>query len=329
MDSFVTLILILDATLRNATPLIFAAMAGMFSERSGIVNIALEGKILISAFAGAATAFVTGSPWMGLLAGILATIVFAQLHAFATVTHNGDHVVSGLAINILAAGLTAALGNYWFGQGGNTPNLVNRAEDLNARFQPITLPLSDWANETIPYLGYIYYELISGHSILVYLAFASVPLCWFILFRTRFGLRLRAVGENPQAVDTAGISVTKTRYLALLMCGILVGFSGVYLAVALTAQFSPNMSAGKGYMALAALIFGKWRPRGALIACLLFGFLQAIADRSQGAELFGVAVPVQLVEALPYILTVVLLGGFIGRAVAPKAIGKPYVKERE
>lgn len=329
MDSFVTLILILDATLRNATPLIFAAMAGMFSERSGIVNIALEGKILISAFAGAATAFVTGSPWMGLLAGILATIVFAQLHAFATVTHNGDHVVSGLAINILAAGLTAALGNYWFGQGGNTPNLVNRAEELNARFQPITLPLADWANETIPYLGYIYYELISGHYILVYMAFAAVPLCWFILFRTRFGLRLRAVGENPQAVDTAGISVTKIRYMALLMCGILVGFSGVYLAVALTAQFSPNMSAGKGYMALAALIFGKWRPRGALLACLLFGFLQAIADRSQGAELFGMPVPVQLVEALPYILTVVLLGGFIGRAVAPKAIGKPYVKERE
>ncbi|MCH8531763.1 MAG: ABC transporter permease [Saccharospirillum sp.] len=329
METFVTIILILDAMLRNATPLIFAAMAGMFSERSGIVNIALEGKILISAFAGAATAFVTGSPWMGLLAGILATIVFAQLHAFATVTHNGDHVVSGLAINILAAGLTAALGNYWFGQGGNTPNLVNRAEELNARFQPITLPLADWANQNIPYLGYIYFELISGHYVLVYLAFAAVPLCWFILFRTRFGLRLRAVGENPQAVDTAGISVTKIRYAALLMCGILVGFSGVYLAVALTAQFSPNMSAGKGYMALAALIFGKWRPRPTLIACLLFGFLQAIADRSQGAEVFGMAVPVQLVEALPYILTVVLLGGFIGRAVAPKAIGKPYVKERE
>lgn len=329
MDAFVTTILILDAMLRNATPLIFAAMAGMFSERSGIVNIALEGKILISAFAGAATAYVTGSPWMGLMAGIMATIVFAQLHAFATVTHNGDHVVSGLAINILAAGLTASLGNYWFGQGGNTPNLVNRAEELNARFQPIRLPLADWANEHIPYLGYIYYELISGHYIMVYLAFAAVPLCWFLLFRTRFGLRLRAVGENPQAVDTAGISVTKIRYMALFMCGILAGFAGVYLAVALTAQFSPNMSAGKGYMALAALIFGKWRPRGALLACLLFGFLQAIADRSQGAEIFGMAVPVQLVEALPYILTVVLLGGFIGRAVAPKAIGKPYVKERQ
>ncbi|WP_127557684.1 ABC transporter permease [Saccharospirillum alexandrii] len=327
MELFDSIILILDATLRNATPLIFAALAGMFSERSGIVNIALEGKILISAFAGASAAYYTGSPWMGLLAGIMASVVFAQLHAFATVTHNGDHVVSGLAINILAAGLTAAVGNYWFSQGGNTPNLVSRAEELNARFEPIVFPFAD-ALADVPIIGGIYSELLSGHYILVYLAFLAVPLCWFVLFRTRFGLRLRATGENPQAVDTAGISVTQVRYLALLVCGVLAGFAGVYLAVALTAQFSPNMSAGKGYMALAALIFGKWRPKTTMLACLLFGALQAIADRSQGAIIFGFEVPVQLVEALPYILTVVLLGGFIGRAVAPKAIGKPYVKER-
>lgn len=327
MEAFDSIILILDATLRNATPLIFAALAGMFSERSGIVNIALEGKILISAFAGASAAYYTGSPWMGLLAGMMASVVFAQLHAFATVTHNGDHVVSGLAINILAAGLTAAVGNYWFSQGGNTPNLVSRAEELNARFEPIVLPFAD-ALADVPIIGGIYSELLSGHYILVYLAFLAVPVCWFVLFRTRFGLRLRATGENPQAVDTAGISVTQVRYLALLVCGLLAGFAGVYLSVALTAQFSPNMSAGKGYMALAALIFGKWRPKTTLIACLLFGALQSIADRSQGAIIFGFEVPVQLVEALPYILTVVLLGGFIGRAVAPKAIGKPYVKER-
>lgn len=327
METFDSIILILDATLRNATPLIFAALAGMFSERSGIVNIALEGKILISAFAGASAAYYTGSPWMGLLAGIMGSVIFAQLHAFATVTHNGDHVVSGLAINILAAGLTAAVGNYWFSQGGNTPNLVSRADELNARFEPIVLPFAE-ALADVPVIGGVYSELLSGHYILVYLAFVAVPLCWFVLFRTRFGLRLRATGENPQAVDTAGISVTQVRYLALLACGVLAGFAGVYLAVALTAQFSPNMSAGKGYMALAALIFGKWRPRGALQACLLFGALQAIADRSQGAVILGFEVPVQLVEALPYILTVVLLGGFIGRAVAPKAIGKPYVKER-
>ncbi|WP_028670793.1 ABC transporter permease [Saccharospirillum impatiens] len=327
MDAFNSIILILDATLRNATPLIFAALAGMFSERAGIVNIALEGKILISAFAGASAAYYTGSPWMGLLAGMMASVMFAQLHAFATVTHNGDHVVSGLAINILAAGLTAAVGNYWFSQGGNTPNLVSRADELNARFEPIVFPFAE-ALADVPIIGGIYSELLSGHYILVYLAFLAVPLCWFVLFRTRFGLRLRATGENPQAVDTAGISVTKVRYLALLVCGLLAGFAGVYLAVALTAQFSPNMSAGKGYMALAALIFGKWRPKTTMLACLLFGALQAIADRSQGAIILGFEVPVQLVEALPYILTVVLLGGFIGRAVAPKAIGKPYVKER-
>ncbi len=327
MELFDSIILILDATLRNATPLIFAALAGMFSERSGIVNIALEGKILISAFAGASAAYYTGSPWMGLLAGIMASVVFAQLHAFATVTHNGDHVVSGLAINILAAGLTAAVGNYWFSQGGNTPNLVSRAEELNARFEPIVFPFAE-ALSDVPIIGGIYSELLSGHYILVYLAFLAVPLCWFVLFRTRFGLRLRATGENPQAVDTAGISVTQVRYLALLVCGVLAGFAGVYLAVALTAQFSPNMSAGKGYMALAALIFGKWRPKTTMLACLLFGALLAIADRSQGAVILGFEVPVQLVEALPYILTVVLLGGFIGRAIAPKAIGKPYVKER-
>jgi simple sugar transport system permease protein len=327
MDAFNSIILILDATLRNATPLIFAALAGMFSERSGIGNIALEGKILVSAFAGASAAYYTGSPWMGLLAGMMASVMFAQLHAFATVTHNGDQVVSGLAINILAAGLTASVGNYWFKQGGNTPNLVSRADDLNARFEPIVLPFAD-ALADVPIIGGLYSELLSGHYILVYLAFAAVPLCWFVLFRTKFGLRLRATGENPQAVDTTGISVTQVRYLALLVCGMLAGFAGVYLAVALTAQFSPNMSAGKGYMALAALIFGKWRPKTTMLACLLFGAMQAIADRSQGAIILGFEVPVQLVEALPYILTVVLLGGFIGRAVAPKAIGKPYVKER-
>lgn len=328
MDAFHSLILILDATLRVSTPLIFAALAGLFSERAGVVNIALEGKILVSAFAGAAAAYLTNSPWFGLLAGVLASVGFALLHAFATVTHRGDQVVSGMAINILAVGLTAALGNYWFSRGGNTPNLVDSINGINARFEPIIFPFAE-AIEPIPIIGGLYSELFSGHFLLVYVALLAVPICGFVLFRTRFGLRLRAVGENPSAVDTAGISVTKMRYGALIICGALAGFAGVYLSVAVTAQFLPNMSAGKGYMALAALIFGKWHPRGALLACLMFGLLQAIADRSQGVSLVGFAVPVQLIEALPYILTVVLLGGFIGKAVAPKAIGKAYVKERE
>lgn len=328
MDAFNNLILILDATLRVSTPLIFASLAGMFSERSGVVNIALEGKILASAFAGAAAAYVTNSPWMGLLAGVMVSVMFAMLHGFATVTHRGDQVVSGMAINILAAGLTASLGNFWFRQGGNTPNLVDSLNGIDARFEPIVFPFAE-ALEDVPFLGGIYSELLSGHFLLVYLALLAVPASWFLLFRTRFGLRLRAVGENPTAVDTAGISVVRMRYMALIICGVLAGLAGVYLSVAVTAQFLPNMSAGKGYMALAALIFGKWRPRGALLACLMFGVLQAIADRSQGAMIGAFEIPVQFIEALPYILTVVLLGGFIGTAVAPKAVGKPYVKERE
>lgn len=328
MEAFNSLILILDATLRVATPLIFAALAGMFSERVGVVNIALEGKILASAFAGAAAAYVTNSPWMGLLAGVMVSVVFAWMHAFATVTHNGDHVVSGMAINILAAGITAALGNFWFRQGGNTPNLVDPFNDIDARFSPITFPFAE-ALEDVPIIGGIYSELLSGHFLLVYVALLAVPVCWWVMFRTRFGLRMRAVGENPSAVDTAGISVASLRYLSLTITGVLAGLAGVYLSVAVTAQFLPNMSAGKGYMALAALIFGKWHPRGALLACLMFGILQAIADRSQGAMIGSFSIPVQAIEALPYVLTVVLLAGFIGQAIPPKAIGKPYVKERE
>ncbi len=328
MDAFNNLILILDATLRVATPLIFASLAGLFSERAGVVNIALEGKILAAAFAGAAGAYVFNSPWIGLWCGVAVSVAFAMIHGFATITHRGEQVVSGMAINILAAGLTAALGNFWFHQGGNTPNLVDPSNNIDARFTPLNFPFADQLAD-VPVIGGLYSELLSGHFILVYIALLAVPLSWWVLFRTRFGLRLRAVGENPSAVDTAGISVVGMRYMALVICGVLAGLAGVYLSVAVTAQFLPNMSAGKGYMALAALIFGKWHPRGALLACLMFGVLQAIADRSQGAMIGSFTIPVQLIEALPYILTVVLLGGFIGKAIAPKASGKAYVKERE
>ena len=181
----------------------------------------------------------------------------------------------------------------------------------------------------IPIIGTIYVESISGHSLLVYLALAAVPLTAWVVYKTRFGLRLRAVGENPAAVDTAGISVTWLRYRAVMICGALCGFAGTFLAIGQNASFVRDMSAGQGYIALAALIFGKWRPWTAFGACLIFGLLNAIAIRLQGVELPYIGeVPVQLIQALPYILTVVLLAGFIGRAVAPKAIGTPYVKER-
>ncbi|EKO4005890.1 ABC transporter permease [Vibrio fluvialis] len=320
---FETFILMADATVRVSTPLILAALAGMFSERSGVVNIALEGKLLASAFAGAATASVTGSAWLGLLAGVGVSILLALLHGFASITHRGEQVVSGMAINILATGLTITLGRYWFGQGGQTPTLSG-----DARFAPLTLLGADAAQDT-PVIGLLYSELISGHSIIEYIAFLAVPTAWYVLFKTRFGLRLRAVGESPAAVDTAGISVVGMRYSAMVICGLLVGLGGVYLSVGQTAQFIPNMSAGKGYMALAALIFGKWRPVTAMAACLLFGFLDALAIRLQGVSIGDFPIPVQAIEASPYILTVFLLAGFIGKAVAPKAIGVPYTKERE
>ncbi|MBF8999300.1 MULTISPECIES: ABC transporter permease [Vibrio] len=320
---FETIIQMLDSTVRMATPLILASLAGMFSERSGVVNIALEGKLLAAAFAGAAVAYLSGSAWLGLGAGILISILLSMVHGFASITHRGDQVVSGMAINILAAGLTVTLGRYWFHQGGQTPALSG-----DGRFAPIHLPGAD-AIHSIPFIGPIYSDLLSGHSLIEYLAFAMVPLSWFILFRTRFGLRLRAVGESPSAVDTAGISVVRMRYSALVICGILVGMGGVYLSVGQTAQFIPNMSAGKGYMALAALIFGKWKPKNAMFACLLFGFLDALAIRLQGVTVDGFTIPVQAIEALPYVLTVFLLAGFIGKAIAPKSVGVPYTKERE
>ncbi len=322
-DTFMFAVLTLDATLRVSTPLIFCAMAGLFSERSGIIDISLEGKMLSAAFIAASVAAVTGSAWLALVAAICVASGLALLHGFACITHKGNHVVSGVAINILASGLTVVLGISWFQRGGQTPSLPS-----SARFMPIEFPFTDALNGT-PLLGTIYKELLSGHNILVYLAFLVVPLTWWVVFQTRFGLRLRAVGENPTAVDTAGISVSGLRYRAVLICGLLTGFAGAYLAIAQNAGFVRDMTAGQGYIALAALIFGKWRPFSAFAACLLFGLLDAIAIRLQGVHLAGVGeVPVELIQALPYILTVILLAGFIGKAVAPKAIGQPYLKER-
>ncbi|MEQ9638899.1 MAG: ABC transporter permease [Alphaproteobacteria bacterium] len=322
-DDFLLVVLTLDATLRVSTPLVLCAMAGLLSERSGIIDIGLEGKMLAAAFAAAAAASVSDSVWVGLLAACAVSAALAMLHGFACVTNRGNQVVSGVAINILAVGLTVVLGIAWFHQGGQTPPLSS-----DARFTALTWPLTETVSG-IPVIGTLYVELISGHNLMVYVAFLSVPLVWWTVYRTRFGLRLRAVGENPQAVDTAGISVARLRYTALFYGGILCGLAGAYLSIAQGAGFSREMTAGKGFMALAAMIFGKWRPVPAMLACLLFGFLDAVAVRIQGVALPVIGViPVQLIQALPYVLTVVLLAGFIGRAVAPKAIGVPYVKER-
>lgn len=320
---FVTLLQILDSTLRLATPLLLACLAGLFSERAGIFDIGLEGKMLAAAFLSAAVAAVSGNVWVGLLAGIGASMILSIIHGLASITFRGNQLISGVAINFLAAGITVLISQSWFKQGGRTPSL-----DGPARFEAWTLPFAN-SLEPVPILGPIYKELISGHTPLVYVALLAVPATWYILFRTRFGLRLRAVGENPAAVDTAGVSVVGMRYAAVAICGVLCGIAGAYLATGLQAGFVKDMSAGRGFIALAALIFAKWRPWYALWACLLFGLFSAIETRPDVIEaLIGMKVQVQLLGALPYIMTVVILAGFVGKAIPPRAGGEPYVKER-
>jgi ABC-type uncharacterized transport system permease subunit len=314
---------IFGSAIRVSVPLLFACLAGLYSERAGVFDIGLEGKMLVGAFAAGTVAALTGSAWAGLIAAILASVCFALIHGFASITHRGNQIVSGVAINFIAAGLTAQLGETWFDIGGQTPQLPNEA-----RFMGYAWPFAAELRG-VPVIGQIYSQLLSGQNILVYMAFLAVPLTWWLLYRTRFGLRLRAVGENPAAVDTAGISVPGMRYAAVTCCGVLCGFAGAYLAIAQGASFIENMTAGKGFIALAALIFAKWRPIPAMWACLLFGVLEAVANRLQGVPITGIGeVPVQLMQAVPYILTVFLLAGFIGHAVAPKAGGVPYVKEK-
>lgn len=343
MEQFGFFILLLDATLRVSVPLVLAAIAGLFSERSGIVDIGLEGKMLGGAFAAAAASYVCSerlaaaglegllpaAAWVGLAAGVLWSVLLALVHGVACIRYHGNQIVSGVAINILMSGLTVLLGIAWFSQGGRTPQLPP-----GGRFRPVVWSGAE-AMAEVPVVGHLYSELLSGHNVLVYLAFAAVPLAYWVVYRTRFGLRLRAVGENPEAVDTAGISVAGMRYRAVIVCGALCGVAGAYLSTAQSAAFIKDMTAGKGFIALAALVFGKWRPVPTLLACLLFGFLDAVAARLQGAFDLEATSPLVremvdaapfIIEALPYALVVLLLAGFVGRAIAPKASGIPYVK---
>ena len=368
MQYFTDLVLILDSTVRLAVPVVLACLAGLYSERAGIVDIGLEGKLLAAAFGAASMSAVSGSAWLGLLAGIVVALGFSTIHGIASINLKGNQTISGVALNFLAAGLTTFLGQSWFHRGGYTPQLSGNQrflpitlESLNAPVEPVSFGIwsgwIDWLRPflegiatgfthlfhwiglgvgfvfgylvQIPILGPVIDELILGHNVITYFAFAAVPFTAWALFRTRFGLRLRAVGENPKAVDTAGMSVTTLRYQALLITAVLVGIGGAYLSIAQSAGFNNNMSAGRGYIALAALIFAKWRPWPALLVCLLFGFLDALQFRLQGIKFAVIGeIPVQAIQVLPYVLTIILLAGFIGRAVAPKASGLPYTKER-
>jgi simple sugar transport system permease protein len=325
-DWALSLATLVSSTLRMATPLIFCALAGTLSERSGVIDLGLEGKMLATAFCAGAVAVVSGSLVIAVAAALALGVALSMLHGFACVSHRGDQVVMGMAITMTAAGLTVVLGGAWFHQGGQTPPIPD-AVRLEPWFADLGALLS-----AVPVVGPLLGVGLAGHTALVYLALVLVAGVWWLLYRTRLGLRLRATGENPAMVDAAGVSVLAMRYLALAGNGVLAALAGCYLVLALNPQFIPNMTAGRGYMALAAMIFGKWHPLGALMACLLFGFLDALAIRLQGAALpdwlGGGAVPVQAMQALPYVLTVVLLAGFIGRATAPRALGVPYLKER-
>ncbi len=294
------------ASLRLATPLVLAALGGLLAERAGIVDLGLEGKMLIATFAAAAVAAVTGDPWLGLLAAILAAQLWALAHGLASITVGGNQVVSGIALNILAVGVTGTLSVAWFDLGGRTPTLARDAR----------LPVAPWPDPDAGGLA----ALIGGHSLLVYVALAAVPLIAWGLGRTRPGLRLRAVGENPDAVDAAGVSVVRVRYLALLLGGAMCGLAGAHLSIGQGAGFLRLMTAGSGYLAVAAVIFGRWKPGLTLVGCLVFAVADALQLRLQGT----IPVPAPLIQALPYLVTVMVLAGLGGRIGQPSALGQAW-----
>jgi general nucleoside transport system permease protein len=298
---------LIAAMLRFATPLIFAAMGGILSERSGVINIGLEGMMLMGAFFGIFGADLLGSWFLGILVGVASGAVLGLVHAVVSIHLRADQVVSGTGINIIALGITGYVFIYHYGDQGTPPD-VSQVPNL-------TIPLI----EDIPFIG----EAIGTMNLLTLTALLFVPVLTVYLFRTRGGLRLRSVGEKPRAADSVGLPVLRTRYLAVIASGALSALGGVYLSIGLLSAFSQNMTAGRGFIALAAVIFGSWRPYGALAGALLFGFSSAVARRLPA---FSDSTAV-LFEALPYVLTLVVVAGVIGRSRPPAAIGVPYVKE--
>lgn len=313
---------ILVSTVRNAPVLIFAGMAGLFAERSGVIDIGLEGKILASAFVSAAVAYITQNPWNGIAAGMLVSILLATLQAYVAITQKGNQLVAGIAINIAMSGLTFVVAQYIFQQGGRTPDIGS------ARLFDVVLP-GTAAIRDVPFIGWVYAHLIGGHSVLVYLAFALVPLVHWLLYHTRFGLRLRACGENPHAADAAGVNVARQRYITMIVAGVLCSFSGAYLSIVQSGFFLRDMSAGAGYLALTAMVFGNWRPLYTFLGCLMFGFFAAVQIQIEGVDLPLVGrLPGSLIQMVPYVVTVIVLAGLMAKSVAPKALGTPFVKSR-
>jgi ABC-type uncharacterized transport system permease subunit len=285
------------STVRLSTPLILAALGGLFSERSGVINIALEGMMLAGAFTAASVTYAAGNPWLGLLAAAAAGLTMAAIHAVACIRYKADQVVTGTAINILMIGIPGFLSGAFFLSSGATPQI---AKEHLVPWTPIVM------------------------------AFAAVPVSWYALYRTPFGLRLRSVGENPEAADAAGVNVAKVRYSGVLISGVLAGLGGAYLSIGQSSLFTRNMTSGRGFIALAALIFGKWRPVQTMLACLFFGFTEAVTIQMQGVVKLpsGEDIPVQFIQMVPYVLTIVVLAGFIGHSRPPRALGRAYEKER-
>ena len=296
------LVIIFFSMIRSATPLIFAALGGMFSERSGVINIALEGLMLAGAFVGAVVTYELNNPYIGFLAALAAGALTALVFAVAVIKFEADQVVTGFAINILMLGLPAVISSRIYDSAGSTQQIA----------QEFLLP--------------DFYNRLSIASIL---AFLLVPVCWYVLFKTPFGLRIRATGENPAAADAAGVSVIKLRYTAVIISGVLAAAGGAYLSIGQSSLFTRVMTAGRGFIALAALILAKWKPVPVLFACLFFGFTEALSIQFQGVVKMpsGEDIPVQFIQMIPYVLTVIVLAGFIGLSRAPKALGIPYRKE--
>ena len=300
MSEILTLSLIFSA-IRLSTPLIFAALGGMFSERSGIINIALEGLMLAGAFTAAVMTYELSNPYLGFLCAMLAGAALALVYAVAVIKFEADQVVAGTAINFLMLGLPQLISGAIYDSSGSTPQIAK------------AFLLPDILNFNVASI----------------LAFLLVPLCWYVLYKTPFGLRLRAVGENPAAADAAGIGVLRMRYTAVILSGVLAAAGGAYLSIGQSSLFTRGMTAGRGFIALAALILAKWRPVQVLIACLFFGFTEALTIPLGNIKTAsGEPIPVQFVQIIPYVLTIIVLAGFIGLSRAPKALGIPYNKEK-
>ena len=315
MDQLFTMSLVFS-TIRLATPLVWAAIGGLYSERSGVINVALEGLMLAGAFTAAAVTFYAGDPWVGLASAMLAGGFVAYLIAVACIRFKANEVVTGTGVNILFLGLPAVLSGALFLSSGSTPQLPK--EQLMpslAQLLPASLP--QW-------------RVFTDVSVMSLLALVVALVTRYVLYRTPFGLRLRSVGENPEAADAAGVRVNRIRYAAVILSGILAGVGGAYLSIGQSSLFLRNMTAGRGFIALAALIFGKWRPVQTLLACVLFGFADALTIQMQGVAKLpsGEDIPVQFIQMIPYVVTIVMLAGFIGQSRAPAALGIPYEKER-